>query len=163
MARDARKSARWPSVQTPIAARLRSAAIIVAMLASWSGMAWGQDLVKSGTVKIEQVQLAFIASGNLGGGTLQFKDKSYPFTIGGLGAAGIGVSKITATGEVYNLTDPRKFSGAYAQARYGAAVGAAGAGELWLQNGSGVVLKLKTEEAGVALSLGGDAVFISLD
>ena len=163
MATETRMPARWNLARASVAARLLFALAIVAILGSWSGIVLGQDLVKSGTVKIEQVQLAFIASGNLGGGTLQFQDKSYSFTIGGLGAAGIGVSKITATGEVYNLSDKSKFSGAYAQARYGAAVATAGAGELWLQNSSGVVLKLKAEQSGIALSLGGDSVFISLD
>ena len=42
------------------------------------------DPVKSGTVEIEQVQIAFLASGNLGGGTLHFGGRSYAFQIGGL-------------------------------------------------------------------------------
>jgi hypothetical protein len=38
------------------------------------------DLVKAGTVKIEQVQIAFIGSGNLGGGTLDpVADAAGPF------------------------------------------------------------------------------------
>ena len=44
-----------------------------------------QERVKTGTVEIEQVQMAFIGSGNLGSGTLQFQGKSYRFTVGGLG------------------------------------------------------------------------------
>lgn len=122
----------------------------------------GQEkLEKTGTVKIEQTQIAFIGSGNLGGGTLQFQGRSYAFKIGGLGIGGFGVSKMVATGEVYNLADPRYFPGTYVQARYGFALGNASAGELWLQNGNGVVLRLKAERKGVALSLGADAIQIN--
>ncbi len=122
-----------------------------------------EDLKKSGTVRIEQVQIAFIGSGNLGGGTLQFGGKSYDFTIGGLGIGGIGISKITATGAVYNLKDPGDFAGTYGQARYGLAIGSASTGELWLKNSRGVFLQLKAERQGLALSLGGDAVYIKFD
>src|SRR5215475_13845054 len=123
----------------------------------------GEDLKKSGTVMIEQVQIAFIGSGNLGGGKLQFGGKSYDFTIGGLGVGGIGVSKMKATGTVYNLNDPSDCPGTYGQARYGIAVGSASTGKLWLQNTHGVVLELKAERQGLALSLGADAVYIKFD
>lgn len=136
------------------------------MLCFGAGTAWAQqpdESTKSGTVRIEQVQLAFIGSGNLGGGTLQYGGKTYQFTVGGLGIGGFGVSKITATGNVYNLTKADDFPGAYIQGRYGAAVGTMSTGELWLKNTNGVVLELKAEREGLALSLGGDAVYISFD
>lgn len=121
------------------------------------------DLVQTGTVTIEQVQIAFIGSGNLGGGTLIFNGQKYPFSIGGLGVGGIGLSKMEAYGAVYNLSNLADFSGSYLQARYGAAVGSLSTGELWLQNSRGVVLQLKAKRTGLALSLGGDAVYIDFD
>jgi hypothetical protein len=125
--------------------------------------AGAEDLKQSGTVTIEQVQLAFIGSGNLGGGKLQFGGRTYDFTIGGLGIGGIGISKIKAVGTVYNLNDASDFPGTYVQGRYGIAIGSASTGELWLKNTRGVVLQLKAEREGLALSLGGDAVRIKLD
>ena len=122
-----------------------------------------EELKKSGTIKIEQVQIAFIGSGNLGGGTLQFGGKTYQFSVGGLGIGGIGVSKITATGTVYNLTELAQFPGAYVQGRYGIAVGEESTGELWLKNSHDVVIEMKADREGLALSLGGDAVYIDLD
>ena len=122
-----------------------------------------EELKKVGTVSIEQVQLAWIGSANLGGGKLQFGGKSYQFTVGGLGIGGFGVSKITAIGEVYNLSAIGQFEGAYAQGRYGFAVGKMSEGELWLKNPNGVVLHLKAQREGLALSLGGDAIYIKLD
>jgi len=121
------------------------------------------DYVQSGTVTIEQVQIAFIGSGNLGGGTLFVGGQQYPFTVGGLGVGGIGISKMEATGTVYNLHDLADFAGAYVQARYGLAIGQLSSGELFLQNAHGVALRLKAKRTGLALSLGGDAVYIGFD
>lgn len=45
-------------------------------------------------------QVAFIGSGQIGGGTLAFRGRSYDITVGGLGAGGIGASRMTATGGV---------------------------------------------------------------
>lgn len=121
-----------------------------------------EKYVESGTVTIEQVQIAFIGSGNLGGGTLLFGGKKYDFTVGGLGFGGYGVSKMEATGTVYNLRSAADFSGAYVQARYGLAVGELSTGSLWLENARGVALNLKAKRTGLALSLGADAIYFNL-
>ncbi len=141
--------------------------VLIGMALSWAGglarPAKAEGFVQSATVHIEQVQIAFIGSGNLGGGTLFFNGQNFPFSIGGLGIGGIGLSKIEASGTVYNLSRLEDFSGAYVQARYGLAVGTLSTGELWLQNTHGVGLALKAERKGLALSLGADAIYIDLD
>ena len=119
------------------------------------------DLVKTATVEIEQVQIALLASGNLGGGKLHYGGKTYAFSVGGLGVGGIGISKMRAYGDVYNLTTLAHFTGAYGQARAGYAVGDQSGGGLSLQNEHNVVMKLKARREGLALSLGADAVFIN--
>lgn len=117
--------------------------------------------VKTGTVDIEQVQIAFLASGHLGGGTLHFGGKAYAFSIGGLGIGGIGISKMQAYGDVYNLTTLAHFPGAYGQTRTGFAVGDQGSGQLSLQNEHNVIMHLRSRREGLALSLGADAVFVN--
>jgi hypothetical protein len=141
----------------------RALGVSVVSLSALCAPVSAQDLQQSGTVRIEQVQIAFIGSGNLGGGTLEFQGQAYPFTVGGLGIGGFGVSRMVATGPVYNLTELAQFPGAYAQARAGFAVGQTSAGKLWLQNSHGVVLELQAEREGLALSLGGDAVYIDFE
>jgi hypothetical protein len=106
------------------------------------------------------VQVAFIFSGNLGGGVLTYEGKQHSFTIGGLGVGGIGASSINATGEVYNLHKLEDFPGAYGQARVGYVAGTLSAGDLWLENSKGVRMHLKAERKGLALSLGADAIYI---
>lgn len=158
---------RWMAALGRIPARIgtRLARVISAgllLLSSASALA-ADDLVRSGSLTIEQVQIAFIGSGNLGGGTLVVGGQKYSFSIGGLGIGGFGVSKMEATGAVYNLKNINDFAGGYVQARYGIAVGSMSTGQLWLQNAKGVVLELKAKRTGLALSLGGDAVYINFD
>ena len=144
----------------------RMVSMILIAIATMIGLASGtlaSDLKESGTVRIEQYQVAFIGSGNLGGGTLSYQGKSYKFTIGGLGIGGFGVSKLTATGTVYNMKELSDFAGAYGQARTGFALADQGGGTLWLENANGVYMKLASQREGLALSLGGDAIYIDLD
>jgi hypothetical protein len=119
-------------------------------------------LTSDGTVDMREVQVAYIGSGGGGGGTLYYRGGAYPFSVGGLGVGGFGVSTIDAYGEVYKLPSLAQFPGAYAQGRYGIVVGNASAGDLWLQNEAGAIMHLKAKRTGLMLSLGGDAVVISM-
>jgi len=147
-----------------LAARIALIAVI-AVVALQLGSAFAQsgELQKSGTVTINQIQVAFIFSGNVGGGKLFYGGKVYPFSIGGLGIGGFGVSSIDARGTIYNLKRVNDFSGVYGQARTGIVVGTLSAGTLWLENSKGVYMKLKAKRAGIALSLGLDGIAIGFD
>jgi hypothetical protein len=118
--------------------------------------------VPDGTVTMHITQAAFIASGTGGSGTLTFHGQSYPFSVKGGGLGGIGASSVDATGEVYHLSNVSLFPGTYGQAQVGFAVGNASAGDMWLQNGSGVVMRLAAQRSGLMLSLGGSAFIISM-
>jgi hypothetical protein len=112
------------------------------------------------SVSIQQVQVAFIASGAVGGGTLAYHGKSYPITVGGIGIGGFGASRLTASGAVYGLEKRTDFAGAYVQLRSGWALGDQGRGMLWLRNDKGVVMRLKSRRQGLQLTLGADGVLI---
>jgi hypothetical protein len=139
---------------------------VLSFVGCTGSVALGPDAVKGktpdGFIEMHEVQAAYIGSGSGGGGTLSFRGVQYAFDVGGVGVGGIGVSTIEATGEVYNLRDLAQFPGTYGQARYGFAIGTASAGDLWLQNEAGVILHLKAKRTGLMLSLGGDAVVISM-
>ncbi len=120
-------------------------------------------LAPDATIDMQQVQVAYLASGGGGSGTLYYNGAAYPFTVAGLGIGGIGASTISASGEVYKLSSLAQFQGTYGQARYGFALGTDSAGDLWLQNEAGVILHLKAKREGLMLSLGGDAVVISME
>jgi hypothetical protein len=113
-------------------------------------------------VTIHQVQVAFIGSGAAGGGTLNYRGRRYPFKLGGLGIGGFGLSRLDASGSVYNMSKLDDFNGVYGQVRSGWAVGDQGRGQMWLENPNGVYLKLKARRQGLALSLGADGMIIQL-
>ncbi len=115
----------------------------------------------SATLTIDETQVAFIFSGQIGGGKLHYRGQTHDFNIGGLGIGGIGVSTIRAVGEVYDLRDIDDFYGVYGQVRTGYAIGWQGDGHLWLQNPQDVVLHLRTAREGLMLTLGADGVVIS--
>jgi hypothetical protein len=115
----------------------------------------------SGRVNLEFGQGGFILSTSGGKGVLTYRGRRYPFAVGSVGFGGIGVSKVTAVGEVYDLNRLEDFAGAYGQARAGYAMGS-GKGVQWLQNGNGVVIKLRTVTKGVSLDLGADGLVIKL-
>jgi len=148
-------------------ARLTLVSACLLCLAGCAGnIALGPDAVKGkvpdGTIEMHEVQAAYLASGSGGAGVLSYRGVEYPFDVGGAGVGGIGLSTIEATGEVYNLNSLEQFPGTYGQARYGFAIGTASGGDLWLQNEAGVIMHLKAKRTGLMLSLGGDAVLISL-
>ena len=133
---------------------------VCAALFVLAGTSFAQD--PSGTVTIDEYELAYIFNGTMGGGTLNFQGNTYNFKIGGLGIGGIGASHINASGEVYNLQDVLAFPGAYAQASVGYSVTNQGQGHLWLQNQNGVQLHLITSQQGLGLTAGADGIVINM-
>ncbi|MGE0415167.1 MAG: hypothetical protein AB7O80_00045 [Acetobacteraceae bacterium] len=153
--------------KTPLTRRLGLFAALAIGLAGCAGesVKIGPEAVAGlrpdATVEMNQVQVAYIGSAGGGQGTLFYRGRRYPFTVAGLGIGGIGASTLEAEGEVYRMPSVDVFPGAYAQGRYGFALGSNSRGELWLQNEAGVIMKLKAKRTGLMLSLGGDAVVIS--
>jgi hypothetical protein len=141
-------------------------AVMLTLMGCSTSVQLGPDavagLTPSGTVNMDQVQVAYIGSAGGGSGTLYYQGAAYPFNVGGIGVGGIGASTIDAAGEVYKLNNLAQFPGTYGQARYGFAIGNMSGGDLWMQNESGVIMHLKAKRTGLMLSLGGDAVIIKL-
>ncbi len=108
----------------------------------------------SGTVTIDETQFAFILGGSVGGGKLMFEGQEYPFKIGGLTVGvNVGVSKMSAAGEVYDLTDISKFPGTYTKLDASIALGG-GVGGLRLKNENGVIMRLESRTQGLQLNVG---------
>ena len=143
--------------------KIVSLSLLAAFLVASPSYADDRPGAASGRVSIEQVNLAFIASGALGGGKLSYKGKTYPFKIGGLEVGGVGASKLSASGGVYGLKSISDFPGAYAEVRTGWAIGDKGKGRIWLQNARGVMLKLTGQRQGMQLATGASGVVIRMD
>jgi len=117
--------------------------------------------VFSGTIEVSSTSIAFLASAQTGGGTLEFEGMEYEFKISGLGVGGIGIQTANAIGVVYNLEKLSDFEGTYSQARMGATVGK-GKSTIGLNNSKGVYIELKSSNKGLALASGIDGIKITL-
>ena len=141
-------------------ARLLAPIAIGAALAFAAPLA-AASLHHAGTISIDETQFGFLVGGSAGGGKLNFNGKTYDFKIGGLSVGDIGVSKVKATGDVYNLTKISDFAGTYSKID-ASATAVVGAGALRLKNEHGVVLKLLTNTKGLQASAGAGGVKITM-
>jgi hypothetical protein len=115
-----------------------------------------------GTVTINETQLGFIVGGSTGGGTLTFKGKHYPFKLGGLSlGANVGVSKMSAKGEVYDMKKVSQFPGTYTKLEATVALGG-GMGGLQLKNENGVIMRLESRTKGLQLNIGISGVTVTM-
>lgn len=111
------------------------------------------------TMKITTVALGFGHS--KGEGTLTFKGKEYPFTVGGLGMGSVGISSAKFKGSASNLKEVSDFEGTYFGGHVGLATGG-GDTALRVTNNKDVVLTLFGSEEGFKASLGSKGLKIKL-
>lgn len=96
-----------------------------------------------------------------GEGTLVYKGKTYHFKIDGFNVGDVGVAKIDATGDVYNLINVADFDGNYAAAGACATL-AAGGSIMTMQNPHGVVMQIHSTTAGLRLNLGPSGITVTM-
>jgi len=118
-----------------------------------------QGLTPSGNVTLTET---FVAGYGGGGGTLSFNGQNYPFRLFGSVIGPGGADRITASGEVYKLSNVSDFAGRYTQGSGSAGLSQSGQGQLWLQNNAGVIMHLYSTSSGVLLSIGKEEIIIRL-
>jgi hypothetical protein len=92
-----------------------------------------------------------------GKGTLTYKGKEYEVSVKGLSLGKVGISKVTATGEVYRLKSLADFDGNYTTANADITL-AEGHSGLVMKNQNGVHVVISATTKGVDLTLGGSGV-----
>jgi len=133
--------------------------VLVSLVAGTSAIS-AQEAT-TGKVTLESKSVAIGVGVSWGDGLLEYKGKKYPFTVEGLSVVDLGVSKVSARGDVKNLKKLEDFAGNYTAAVAGGAVGG-GAGVAALKNQNGVEMALTATGQGVKLSLAGAGVTIKL-
>lgn len=121
----------------------------------------GESATPSGKVSIQSRSIAAGVGVTWGDGKLTFKGKDYPFSIDGLSLVDWGISRATANGEVYNLTDVAKFGGTYVAAEAGLTL-AGGMSGMILRNQDGVIMRIHSTSRGARLQLGTSGLRITL-
>ena len=104
-------------------------------------------------VLIQSKSVAFVVGYDWGEGTLNMRDGSrHKLKVKGLSVIDVGITKIEASGYVYNLEDLNDFAGTYSRAEAGITF-IGGASTAILKNEKGVVIRLTSKEAGLKLTL----------
>lgn len=127
--------------------------IAAAMTIGVAAFAPANAVAADARISLDVYKAGFIVGGSGGSGTLTYKGRSYPVTIGGVSlGATIGASKAQLVGEVHNLRRVGDIEGTYTATGAGYAV-AGGERVADLKNSNGVELKVKGKQIGLEVSL----------
>ena len=106
-------------------------------------------LADSGSIRISVLKGGWVIGASGGSGTLTFKGRNYPLSIGGMSAGFVfGASQTHLSGRVSNIRSPGDVAGVYGAAGAGLAVGG-GARAIVLRNEKGAVLELSGRQVGL--------------
>jgi hypothetical protein len=121
----------------------------------------------SATAQDARIQFTVVKAGLIlgfggGSGTLYYKNKAYPISVGGVGVgATIGASVANLSGTVRHLKRPSDIEGKYS-AVGGSAAYVVGASAITLKNNKGVVVSVAGPQVGLEFSLDLSGIKISL-
>ena len=122
---------------------------LVAMLAGLSSPARAD----SGFVTLSFVKAGWVIGGNVGQGTLTFRGRTYPVSVGGLSYGfTFGGSQTYLRGRVSNIYRPSDIEGVYGAAGAGATI-IRGPQAIILTNQKGAVLELSGRQTGLMVNL----------
>ena len=129
----------------------------IAVLTLGLSVAHAEDKAPDATLKLSAGSVAAGVGISWGSGTLTYNGKDYPISVTGLSVGDVGITKIEASGKVYNLKNVDDFNGNYTAGAVGAAV-AGGASITGMKNQNGVSIELVATTQGVKFTLGGGGV-----
>lgn len=144
-------------------ASLLSAGVLAGFMALSPSVQAEQTKQPVAKVSIEETQFGLIIGGSVGGGKLTFDGKEYPFKLGGLSlGANIGVSRMAAVGQVYDMKNVEDFAGTYVKLDGSVALGG-GVGGMTLKNEKGVIMSLNGTTQGLQFNIGASGVSVYFD
>lgn len=116
----------------------------------------------SGTVRIEFYKAGWVIGGTVGSGTLTFRGRTYPLSIGGLSyGLTFGGSKTYLHGRVNNIYRASDIEGVYGAAGAGATI-IRGPQAIVLANQKGAVLEVSGRQTGLMVNLDLSGMALSL-
>jgi hypothetical protein len=113
-----------------------------------------------GTLRLSGGSFALGIGFRWGSGTLTYKGKDYPVKVNGLSVGKVGMTGVSANGEVFNLKHLQDFNGHYnvgAAGTRGVTLGSGKAGTL-MTNQAGVIVRLSATQKGVDVNATGGGV-----
>jgi hypothetical protein len=138
-------------------------AVVAACLIAAASVSAQQNepLYPIGRITFETTSIAAGVGVSWGSGVFTFQGKQYPISVKGLGLGSVGIAKVNAVGDVYNLKSAADLAGTYVGLSGGIAI-AGGAKGILARNQHGVVLDIRATQQGVSLNVGTDGFTISM-
>lgn len=136
-------------------------AVLLVVLGMSGGVARAQDERPDARLQFSSTSFGLLVGYGQGQGVLEFQGEKYPFAISGFRLATVGITRVSALGQVYRLREVADFAGRY-MAVEGAATLVQGGGNAVLRNERGVTLYLQNVQQGLELTLGGGSFSIAL-
>ena len=125
--------------------------IIVTLAAMLAGLSSAS--ADTGTLRISFLKAGWVIGGNVGSGTLTFRGRTYPLSVGGMSYGfTFGGSQTNLRGVVSNIFHPSDIEGVYGAAGAGATV-IRGPQAIVLTNQKGAVLHLSGTQTGLMVNL----------
>jgi hypothetical protein len=133
-------------------------ALVTIVAASFSSAATAD----TGSIRISVLKGGWVIGASGGDGTLTFKGRRYPLSIGGLSYGFVfGASQTYLTGRVSNIRSASDVAGVYGAAGAGAVVGG-GARAIVMRNEKGAILELSGLQRGLMVNADLSGMAISL-
>ena len=136
--------------------------LLLVASAYFASFAVAEEAKPVGKVSIDTKAVAVGVGYSWGGGVLTFDGKEHSFKVKGLSVIDVGVSEVSAVGDVYYLEKVEDFPGTFTAAEAGIAVGG-GAGAQVMKNQNGVVIKVTSKKAGIQLKLAPEGLKVEME
>jgi hypothetical protein len=147
-----------PSMKRATSVTLALAGLLLASSASQAQAAEGAP---DATFTLSGGAVAVGVGYTWGDGVLHYKGKDYPFSVSGLSVIDIGLARIDANGEVFNLRRIEDFPGTYVAAGVGATI-AGGGFVASMENQAGVIMHMRSTTAGLRLNISAGGIVVKL-
>ncbi len=134
--------------------------LILGVMAGFTQAATHHQSKPDATLRLSGGSFALGIGFRWGSGTLTYKGKNYPVKVNGLSVGKVGMTGVSANGEVFNLKHLQDFNGHYnvgAAGTRGVTLGSGKAGTL-MTNQAGVIVRLSATQKGADVNATGGGV-----
>ena len=121
----------------------------------------GKSMRPDATLQLRSGSVAAGVGISWGKGILTYQGKEYLVSVNGLSLGKVGITKVTASGEVYNLKSLQDFSGNYTSTNADLTL-AGGHSGVTMKNQNGVKVVIHATSRGVDLTVGASGVDLKL-
>ena len=141
---------------------VKKIAILLLVVAVMTGFtqAASQHSGPDATLRLSGGSFALGIGFRWGSGTLSYKGKDYPVKVNGLSIGKVGMTGVSAVGEVFNLKHLQDFNGHYnvgAEGTRGVTIAKGKAGSI-MTNQAGVIVRLAATQTGLDVNATGGGV-----